>query len=390
MKLPQFLRKTPLAWLQITREKTRLLVALAGIGFADLLMFTQLGFKNGLYDASVKPHYVLDTDLVLINPQFETLFSVKDFSRAQMYQAAGVEGVKSVNAVYINMAQWRNPETNMERTILLFAFDPTKPVFTLPEVNRHLGDLKMLNRVLYDQAGRTEFGPIAKLLESGKPVNVQLSKKEVQVTAVFTLGASFAADGNAITSDSTFFRIFDDRQPDRVDLALIKVKPGANIQDVRNRIQHILPKDQIIVLTLEEFAAREKNYWANSTAIGFIFGLGTAVGFIVGIVIVYQILYSDVSDHLPEYATLKAMGYGDFYLVKVLMQEALILAVLGYIPGFIVSLGLYHMAAGATLLPIAMTGQRAINVMILTIIMCTASGLVAMRRLTNADPADIF
>ncbi|MFM7790148.1 MAG: FtsX-like permease family protein, partial [Microcystis panniformis] len=133
-----------------------------------------------------------------------------------------------------------------------------------------------------------------------------------------------------------------------------------------------------------------KTYWANGTAIGFIFGLGAVVGFIVGIVIVYQILYSDVTDHLPEYATLKAMGYGDWYLVGVLMQEALLLAVLGYIPGFIVSLGVYHLASSATLLPIVMTTARAIEVLILTVIMCIASGIVAMGKLRTADPADIF
>ncbi len=392
MKLPTFLKKTPLSWLQVTREKTRLLVALAGIAFADLLMFTQMGFKDGLYDASVKPHYVLDTDLVLINPQFETIFAPKTFSRAQMFQAKGIDGVESVNPLYLNMGQWRNPETKTERTILVFAFDPAQPAFTIPEINQRLGDLKMLNRVLYDQAGRTEFGPIAKLLEegNGQPLSVQLSDKEVKVTSVFTLGASFAADGNAIVSDSTFFRLFNEQKPDRVNIGLVKLQPGADAERVKAELSEILPKNEVIVLSLQEFADREKNYWANSTAIGFIFGLGTAVGFIVGIVIVYQILYSDVSDHLPEYATLKAMGYGDFYLVKVLMQEALILAVLGYIPGFIVSLGLYQMAAGATLLPIVMTTERAITVMILTIIMCSASGLVAMRRLTNADPADIF
>ncbi|MEG3438922.1 ABC transporter permease DevC [Pannus brasiliensis CCIBt3594] len=385
-----FFKKTPLSWLQVTREKTRLLVALAGIAFADFLIFTQLGFRDALFDASVLPHYAIDTDLVMINPQFNTLFAVKSFSRDRLYQAERVAGIRSLDALYIGSAQWRNPETKLERTILVFGFDPSRPVFKIPEVNQHLNDLKMLNTVLYDRAGRPEFGPIADLLKKDPDLTVQLSQKEVRVVGIFSLGASFAADGNAIVSDSTFLNLFPDRQPHEVDIGLIKVQPGADIEGIKSQLQSLFPKDEVLVLTLAEFAGREKKYWENGTAIGFIFGLGTAVGFIVGIVIVYQILYSDVSDHLPEYATLKAMGYGNSYLIGVLMQEALLLAILGFIPGFIVSVGVYNLAAAGTLLPIAMTTKRAIDVFVLTVIMCGASGIVAMRRLQTADPADIF
>ena len=140
----------------------------------------------------------------------------------------------------------------------------------------------------------------------------------------------------------------------------------------------------------EEFAEIEKAYWGNATPIGFIFGFGTIIGFIVGLIIVYQILYSDVSDHLAEYATLKAMGYSDRYLVGVLVQEALLLAVLGFMPGIVLANGLYSLAQSATLLPIAMTANRAVVVLSLTIVMCTGSGALALRKLQSADPADIF
>nr|WP_287732014.1 hypothetical protein [Microcystis sp. M136S2] len=189
MKLTHLFKKTPLSWLQVTREKTRLIVAIAGIAFADFLIFTQLGFRDALFDASVKPHYVLDADLVLINPQFDTLFAVKSFSRDRLYQAKRVEGIQSLASVYIASAQWRNPETALERTTLVFGFDPSQRVFTLPEVNQKSSDLKMLNRVLYDQAGRPEFGPIADLLQKNPDLTVQLNRKEVQVAGIFTLGA---------------------------------------------------------------------------------------------------------------------------------------------------------------------------------------------------------
>ena len=212
----------------------------------------------------------------------------------------------------------------------------------------------------------------------------------MQVAGVFTLGASFAADGNAITSDSTFLNLFPGRQPNEIDVGMIKLQPNANPEQVKRQLQALLPRQEVIVLTLDEFANREKEYWANSTAIGFIFTLGTVVGFIVGVVIVYQILYSDVADHLPEYATLKAMGYKNKYLMGVLLQQAVILAVLGFIPSLGVSWFVYSLAQSATLLPIRMTTERAITVFILTLIMCMGSGAIALRKLNQADPADIY
>jgi putative ABC transport system permease protein len=384
----QWFRKTPLAWRQLMKEKTRVTVAVAGIAFADILMFLQLGFQGALFDAAVKPHRNLQADLVLINPQFQTLFSVKSFSRQRLYQALSYEGVESVNYVYIGTGQWRNPETHLERAILVWGIDPVNPAFNFPEVTQKIDTLKQLNQVLFDQAGRPEYGVVDLFKKTGY-LETQLNGKTLQVAGLFTNGASFAADGNVITSDSTFLGLFSDRQPDRIEVGLIHLKPKANLENVRSQLAAGLPKD-VLVLTKEGFAEIEKTYWANSTGIGFIFGLGVGVGFIVGIVIVYQILYSDVSDHLPEYATLKAMGYTDRYLLVVLVQESLFLAVLGYIPSFFLAYGLYQIAYAATLLPIAMKLERAITVFILTIVMCSISGAIALRKLQSADPADIF
>ncbi|MDZ8187615.1 MAG: ABC transporter permease DevC [Nostoc sp. ChiSLP02] len=382
-------RKTPLAWRQLMKEKTRLAVAVAGITFADLLMFIQLGFESALFDAAIKPHRNLQADLVLINPQFQTLFSVKHFSRERLYQTLGYDGVQSVNSVYISTAQWRNPETRLERAILVWGIDPTQPAFKPAEIKQNQHQLKQLYQVLFDQAGRPEFGTVAETFNQTGNFQTELNDKLVSVKGLFTDGASFAADGNVITSDSTFLQLFPDSKPDRITVGLITLKQGADAKKVQSQLVSALPKD-VKVLTPEEFAQIERKYWEAGTAIGFIFGLGTAVGFIVGIVIVYQILYSDVSDHLPEYATLKAMGYTDRYLLGVLFQEALFLAVLGFFPALILSFGLYQLAAGATMLPIFMKLERAISVWILTAIMCSFSGAIAIRKLRAADPADVF
>ncbi|WP_066427045.1 ABC transporter permease DevC [Anabaena sp. 4-3] len=387
--LSKILRKTPLAWRQLMKEKTRLAVAVAGITFADMLMFIQLGFESALFDAAIQPHRNLQADLVLINPQFQTLFSVKSFSRERLYQTLGYEGVQSVSSLYIGTGQWRNPETRQDRAILVWGIDPTTSVFKFPEVKRNQDGIKQLNQVLFDQAGRPEYGAVGDIFQKTGKFPTELNNIAVNVKGVFSNGASFAADGNVIVSDSTFLRLFPERKADRIEVGLITLKPGADVEKVRSQLAAGLPND-VRVLTPEGFAQTEKEYWANGTGIGFIFGLGTVVGFIVGIVIVYQILYSDVSDHLPEYATLKAMGYTDGYLLIALLQEALLLAFFGYLPAFILSFGLYQVTYAATMLPIAMKLDRAINVFILTIIMCSVSGAIAMRKLRSADPADVF
>jgi putative ABC transport system permease protein len=387
--LPKFFRRTPLAWLQVTRERTRLLVAITGITFADMLIFIQMGFEGALFDAAAKPHKNLQADLVMTNPQMQTLFSVKTFSRERLYQALSHSGVQSVNSIYISTGQWKNPQTRLDRAILVWGVEPDKPSFRFPDVNRNLDQIKPLNQILFDVAGRPEYGVDSETFKKTQTFETELNGKAIQVKGLFTNGASFAADGNIITSDSTFLHLFPDRKPEQIEVGLIHLKPGYDPEIVKQQLEQFLPKD-VLVNTPDGFAQIEKNYWATGSGIGFIFGLGVGVGFIVGIVIVYQILYSDVSDHLPEYATLKAMGYSDRYLLGVLLQEALLLAVLGYLPSVILSLGLYQLAFTATMLPIAMNIERAITVLVMTVVMCSVSGALSMRKLRSADPADIF
>ncbi|MDM9381577.1 ABC transporter permease DevC [Chlorogloeopsis sp. ULAP01] len=386
--LRKLFRRTPLAWLQLKKEKTRLAVALAGIAFADMLMFVQMGLLDALLDSATQAHQNLQADLVLINPQFQSLISVKSFPRERLQQTLAYDGVKSVRPLYINVAQWRNPETRITRSILVWGIDPANPPFDNPEVNKHLGQLKLLDRVLFDRASRPEYGAIPDLVKQHGSVEAEVNSQTVQTVGLFQLGVSFGADGNIISSDSTFLKLFPERKPNQLEVGLINLEPGTDVQAVRSQLTRALPND-IKVLTPQEFAQTEIDYWSNQ-GIGFIFGMGAAVGFIVGIVIVYQILYADVSDHLPEYATLKAMGYSDRYLMTMLMQEALLLAALGFIPGVLLSIGLYQITYAATLIPIGMKLNRAIFVLLLTIIMCSGSGAIALRKLRAADPADMF
>ena len=381
--------KIPLAWLQLKREKTRLAVALAGIAFADILMFMQLGFRDSLYYSNVRFHTSLQGDIVLINNQSNALLSMKTFSQRRLYKALDLPGVQTVHPIYVDYTAWKNPVTGRPRNLLVIGMNPEINIFNLAGVQENLDKLKLPDVVLYDRSSRQEYGPIAAEFEQGKNVIAEVNRRKIKVGGLFTLGASFGADGNLITSDLNFLRIFPQHERGLINIGLVRLKPGADATVVAQSLRNFLSKD-IKVLTKQEFIDYERNYWASSTAIGFIFTLGTIMGFIVGTVIVYQILYTEVADHLAEYATLKAIGYTHNYLLFVILQEALILAFLGYIPGFAVTMFLYDRARFATLLPIFMSSERAIMVLILTLIMCFASGTIAVRKLQSADPADIF
>jgi putative ABC transport system permease protein len=386
----KFFRKTPLAWLQMSQRKTRLLVAVTGIAFADFLMFFQLGIRDALYDSQISPYTILKGDLFIVNRLSDNLQAIKTFSRDNLYQISGTDGVASVSALYIGRSAWRNPENLASRQIFVYGIDPSRPAFDSPEINSHLNDLKLLNQTLFDKAGLLpQLGDVPTLLQKENPLSVQANDLELKIVGLFKLGSSFSTDGNLITSDSTFLRLFPQRQTNQIDLGIIELESNAKIDQVKANLQAKIP-DNLLVLTLEEISTRELLYWETGSSIGFVFNLGVAIGFLVGAVIVYQILYTDVYDHLSEYATLKAMGYSDAYFISVLIQEALLLAVLGFLPGFLLSTGFYTFFQSVTLLPIGMKLNRAIIVLTLTIFMCIGAGVIAMRKLQAADPADIF
>lgn len=382
-------RRIPLAWLLLTRQPVRLAVALAGIAFAGILMFMQLGFRDGLFDASVTIHRLFDTDLVLISPRSSSSVSMAGFPRRRLVQAMADPDVEGITPVHWNLLLWRNPDTKATRSILTLGFEPADPLFTDPSLAPKAKLLQDRGRVLFDELSRPEFGPVAEWFRSGRTVESEINGKKVRVAGLVGLGTSFGADGNLLTSQETYLQLLPNTPPGSIEVGLIRLRPGADADEVVERLKRDLP-DDVSVLTKTGFIAFEQNYWRSSTSIGFIFTLGAAMGFVVGCVIVYQILYSDVSDHLPEYATLMAMGYRLPTLLGVVAREGILLAVFGYLPAYAAGQGLYLLVRNATQLPVSMNLTRALTVFIMILVMCLGSATLAMRRLGDADPAEIF
>jgi putative ABC transport system permease protein len=377
----------PLAWYNLRHQRSRLLVAVAGVSFAVLLIFMNLGFLGALVNTTTNFYDRFNADIFLLSPQSLEISTTKTFPQERLYQTAGIAGVKQVMPLYADYALWKNPETKNSRAMFVYGFNPRDPVFLMPELTtvEAISALQQPDTTFIDRRSRPEFGPQTLGLET------EVDRRHITIVGQYDLGGGFAADGTLIMSDQNFRRYLAPRTLDQVNLGLVLLQPGANLEQVQAAIGDRLPED-VAVYTKAEIIRKEAQYWIQTTSIGFIFGLGVLVSFVVGTVIVYQILYTDIRDHLREYATLKAMGYGSGYLFKTVLQEALILAVMGYIPGFVLAVGLYRFTDQATAgaLPMAMGLPRTLFVLSLTVLMCGLSGLISVRRAVTADPAEVF
>jgi putative ABC transport system permease protein len=381
--------RTPLAWLNLTHNKRRLSLALAGVGFAVLLMCMELSFREALYDSTVAVIRHMNADLFITSKAKYTIIVRESFSRRRLAQAQASDAVAATYPLYIETkrSNLKNDKTGEALPIRVLAFNPDDPVFNMPEVEQDLRDLRLPDRALYDRKSKPEYGEVW----SGK--SIELAGRKLQVIGLFTLGTDFANDGNLITSDLTYRQLFPGRPGDdplsAVDVGLVRLKPGADPKAVKDELLKILPSD-VTVYTKDEYLAKELSFWETSTPIGYIFWLGALMGFFVGFVICYQILYTDVSDHLPEFATLKAMGYSNSYFFWVVLQESVLLSLMGFLPGVLASEAICLLVARLTNLSVGVYWPTALGVLLLSTVMCMIAGCVAVQRVMRLDPAELF
>ncbi|MBR0657754.1 ABC transporter permease DevC [Neoroseomonas oryzicola] len=378
-----------LAWRQLRAERARLFSAMAGVMFAAVLVFMQLGFRSALFDSATRLLAAMEAELFLMNPLTTASFRPEPLPRVRAHQALALPEVAQAVPVYLAQSTWRNPEDGSRRAIQMIGFDVEAGAMHFEGLDAIMPALRRVDAVGFDTRSRPEFGDVARLFAERGPFEVQVGNRMVEIAGLVSIGPSFGADGNLVMSEVNFRRMVRERQASNTDLVAIRLQPGADIAAAQARLREILPPD-VVVLTHEQLVAHERYYWETATPIGFIFAFGSVMGLIVGMVIVYQILFSDIANHLREYATLKAIGYSNGYLARVVMAAALILAVIGFLPGAALCVWLYDVVAGATFLPLAMTLERAGMVFALIFGMCAAAGLLAMRKLRDASPADMF
>lgn len=382
--------RTPLAWKNLTHDRKRLALAVGGIGFAVLLMFMQLGFRGALFDSTLALPRRFDADIVLMHTNRYTLTVRQKFPRRYLDVARSAPAVVSASPLYFesNLSNWKLAGQPVGPPIRVLGFDPKNPPLLIPAVESQAARLLQNDTVLFDRMSKEDFGD----LKVGDVA--ELNGRRVRVVGDYVLGTDFADDGTVLCSDRTFNSIFYSYLPaeqglNEADFGLIRLQDGTDLSKARDEIDALLPPD-VHVMTKQQFLDTEYQFWDTATPIGYIFALGTVMGFIVGMIICYQILFSDIADHMREFATLKAMGYRPRYFVGLVLQEALLLSAFGFVPGLAAGMALYQIVTVATGLQVTMTATRLVSVVLLTATMCVISGVLTMRKVVTSDPAELF
>ena len=387
--------RTPLAWLNTTSSPPKLLLASSGIGFAVVLMFMQIGFLNGLFDSTVQILRLLDADFVIMSPARYTLPSEQRFNYGLLQRARAVTGVRSVQPLYIDrsMSEVR-VIGHVSRSIRAIGVPLDANVFIDPIMNNKCRLLTDANYALVDRKSKAKYGFEKVNLQLLRDQEVELSGRRVEMKEWIEIGTDFVYDGSVIVSDRGVEHFFPFRNGTKpplaaVDLGLVKLSEDTNKTTVQEQLQLMLG-DAVHVYEREALIRREIGFWATNTPIGIIFSIGTVMGLFVGVIICYQILFTDIHDHLAEFATLKAMGFGPYYFLRFIMLQSFYLSVFGFLPGWLISWLLYLWLSELTGLVMMLTAQRVLLVFFLTFLMCTISGALAVRKLWAADPATLF
>ena len=391
--------KTFLAWRNLVHNRVRTLVAVAGVTFAVVLIFMQLGFFGAVETSATVVYSALDFDLCIRSKDYLHFADSRSFPAARLKQAEGVTGVKTVSPYYVGIRLWRNPQPKKgeEYGVMVMGFRPQDPVFLREDIQASARQLLVQeNVVLIDRLTRPEFGPMngRRFGDEDIGVETEVMHRRVRLVGHFHLGTGFASNGAVLMTDRGYARVSPGQSlKNNVCLGLIKIEKGANPAEVAARLRAALPGGRtpdVEVLTREEVLDIERNRWVGRTSFGLIFQLGVGVALFVGTAIVYQVLSADVTSLMPEYATLKAMGYDNTYLMKVILQQAVVLSLLGFLPGWGIALLLYYVTSEGAGIPIQMTQQNLLMVLALSVAMCALSGLGAARKTFDADPAELF
>jgi putative ABC transport system permease protein len=383
--------RTPLGWLQLTHSKSRFAVASAGVGFAVLLVFMQLGFMNMLFDATTVLHRQFLTDLVVMSADAEGLVPDSgSFSRRRLVQAAGVEGVAEWAEVYIGSVNWTKPSDGTIGQILMFGVPTDVRVFVDAALDAQMPDLRVPGTFLLDEGSRGDFTSFLDLIARGEQPTVKLAGETATAVGTFRFGASFGTEAIAIVSSETYLQLVPSQQPGVINMGLVRIDPGLDPHAMVDQMTRDMDAAEVKVWTMPDFIELTRSFLRVNSPISTIFTFGVIVGLFVGAVIVVQILTSDVQDHLGEYATFKAMGFRNSYLLGIVYEQSAILTIAGFFPSLLLSLLLYRVVGTLVAMDMIMTLGRVALVFGLTALMCAAAGTIAMRRIYSADPAEVF
>lgn len=380
--------RLPIGWLQLTHNRTRFAAALAGVAFANVLVFVQLGIMNAMGTATLKPYTFFQADLMISAGDANALSEGGNVARQWLLQAMADPDVADGVGLFVGNVPWDRGEKDISLTT--FGVDPAKPGFMVPDIAADLGLLEVQDAALLDRLARGIGKAEAAAIRPQTPLSFETQGRTVTAYASFTGGGGFGGDGYMLVSDQTFLSLFPARTSTAPDHILLALRPGAAPAAAIARLKALISDPSLRIRSFAEAGQEDLRYQQTRRPTGIIFGFGVLIGVLVGLVIVYQVLSTDVADHLREYATFKAMGYGPRFFLGIVLEEALVLGLFGFVPGLIVGTTILTVMGKITTLPLAMTPAMAVGVFLGTLLFSSLSGTIATRRLAAADPADLF
>ena len=371
------------AWRMLSDDRGRSALAIGGISVALLLVFLQLGFYLAVPRGGMLIYDTMRFDIVLVSPDYAFQGLSGTLPRRRLYQARALAEVEQAIPFYQQTGEWMTASTGVARDIFVMAFDPAAQIFDIDAITSRQDALRRPDTILVDRATRKEFGE----LREGRVVEIE--RRTETIIGTYQLGTGFAGLGAAVTSDQNFLRLFPGRSLGEISLGLLRLKTGADPQAVARRLRDVLPAD-VQVMTRAELAAYEKRHWTQETSTGLIFGFGAVVAFIVGMAIVNQILSTQILRQLPQYATLKAIGYTEGALLSIVVSLAILMAMIGFVPSLVLATVINAALRRVTLLPLDMTADLILTVLALALVMAGISALASARVLRRADPVELF
>ena len=371
-----------IAWGNTFINIKRTLAALGGIGFSILLVFLQLGFLNAAKKEVTLLFEYFNFDLAITSDRYQFLATADPFDRIRLFQAQADPAVDDIFYLNVDGGNWVNPETEISSTALVIGVDE-KPAFIQDDDLRD--GLKTLvdgRSVLVDRFSHRDYGEVRRGMEG------RLNKLDVNVTGTFQLGLFFFSEGSVATNNGNFSRLTGAKADD-VTMGLIRLRPGSDPNAVAARLREALP-DDVLIVTREQLFDQEQGYFVTVKPIGIMFQSAVFVAFAVGLVILFQVLSTELSNRLNEFATLKAMGFGAPFIYGIGLSQNLIFIVCSFVPAWLAAQGLFILVYELSKLPMEMTPSLIGNVFGLTLAMSVIAGYLALRKVRKADPADLF
>lgn len=370
-----------LALRNLLHDHVRLAVTLIGILFSIVLVAVQLGLYLGSSEMITANIARSDADL------FITTYGAKSFedggillSDRERHQALATPGVESVVPLVVSFAEWRKPSGGSSRVVLVGSDADDRGLVPWSLVEGTLDDIKAPDAIAVDRSYLSELGV------SGIGDTAQAASGRVKIRALTEGIRSFTQSPYAYTTLNRARQLLG-VPDDRSTFLLVKLAPGADIAKVRTDLASRL--ESADVLTKDEFESRSLLQWLFRTGAGLALIGGAILGSLVGTVIVAQTLYSSTKDHIHEFATLRALGSSKSYIHKVILAQAGLSAVMGYVLGMTIALIVLYASRNSSL-PLVMTPGLAFWLFALTLFMCSISALSAIVKVTKIDPATVF